>query len=213
MIVTADPRGDYNATSQILKYAALAKETTVPRVVSVTSSILPNTSATMAPHRTPSATLAASTTTHHHHPAIESQAHIIARLTAELAQARAALHDSECERQSLESSWAAAETRLERLEAEIREECWSSFEARLAQERARWRAAWEVEREEQEGFIDEKVGALVRGMAAVNVDLSGGGARASGRSAEEADEPRRLQQRVAELERENDVLKMKSTLR
>ncbi|KAK4202788.1 P-loop containing nucleoside triphosphate hydrolase protein [Triangularia verruculosa] len=40
MIVTADPHGDYNATSQILRYSALAREVTVPRVPSITHTIL-----------------------------------------------------------------------------------------------------------------------------------------------------------------------------
>ncbi|KAI5919524.1 P-loop containing nucleoside triphosphate hydrolase protein [Camillea tinctor] len=42
MIVTADPLGDFNATSQILRYSALAREVTVPRVPSITSTILAN---------------------------------------------------------------------------------------------------------------------------------------------------------------------------
>ncbi|KAK4647320.1 uncharacterized protein QC761_124400 [Podospora bellae-mahoneyi] len=40
MIVTADPHGDYNATSQILRYSALAREVTVPRVPSITQTAL-----------------------------------------------------------------------------------------------------------------------------------------------------------------------------
>lgn len=40
MIVTADAHGDYNATSQILRYSALAKEVTVPRIPSITETIL-----------------------------------------------------------------------------------------------------------------------------------------------------------------------------
>ncbi|RYP65333.1 hypothetical protein DL769_006348 [Monosporascus sp. CRB-8-3] len=40
MIVTVDPQGDFNATSQILRYSALAREVTVPRVPSTTSTIL-----------------------------------------------------------------------------------------------------------------------------------------------------------------------------
>lgn len=39
MIVAADPCGDFNATSQILRYSALAREITVPRVDSITSTI------------------------------------------------------------------------------------------------------------------------------------------------------------------------------
>ncbi|KAK4158235.1 P-loop containing nucleoside triphosphate hydrolase protein [Chaetomidium leptoderma] len=40
MIVTADPQGDFNATSQILRYSALAREVTVPRIPSITQTIL-----------------------------------------------------------------------------------------------------------------------------------------------------------------------------
>lgn len=40
MIVTADPHGDFNATSQILRYSALAREVTVPRIPSITQTIL-----------------------------------------------------------------------------------------------------------------------------------------------------------------------------
>lgn len=40
MIVTADAHGDYNATSQILRYSALAKEVTVPQIPSVTETTL-----------------------------------------------------------------------------------------------------------------------------------------------------------------------------
>lgn len=39
MIVTADATGDYNATSQILRYGALAREVTVPRIPSITEAI------------------------------------------------------------------------------------------------------------------------------------------------------------------------------
>lgn len=47
MIVTADPHGDFNATSQILRYSALAREVTVPRIPSITQTIL--TAAAQAP--------------------------------------------------------------------------------------------------------------------------------------------------------------------
>ncbi|KAL2158692.1 hypothetical protein VTH06DRAFT_4174 [Thermothelomyces fergusii] len=40
MIVTADPHGDYNATSQILRYSALAREITVLRIPSITQTFL-----------------------------------------------------------------------------------------------------------------------------------------------------------------------------
>ncbi|KAK5293327.1 hypothetical protein LTR16_001588, partial [Cryomyces antarcticus] len=60
MIVTADPVGDFNATSQILRYSALAREVTVPRIPSVTSTILGGSSkpppAYLSGRTTPSAT-------------------------------------------------------------------------------------------------------------------------------------------------------------
>ncbi|KAK8085474.1 hypothetical protein PG997_006745 [Apiospora hydei] len=49
MIVTADPIADFNATSQILRYSALARTVTVPRVPSVNQAILqPSTSSTIS---------------------------------------------------------------------------------------------------------------------------------------------------------------------
>lgn len=49
MIVTADAHGDYNATSQILRYSALAREVTVPRIPSITETILQANAAPMNP--------------------------------------------------------------------------------------------------------------------------------------------------------------------
>lgn len=43
--MTADAYGDYNATSQILRYGALAREVTVPRIPSVNEAMLPNNTA------------------------------------------------------------------------------------------------------------------------------------------------------------------------
>lgn len=45
MIVTADPHGDFNATSQILRYSALAREVTVPRIPSITETIFQSNAA------------------------------------------------------------------------------------------------------------------------------------------------------------------------
>lgn len=61
MIVTADPHGDFNATSQILRYSALAREVTVPRIPSITQTIL--TAAAQAPQ--PSSSPLASPTLSH----------------------------------------------------------------------------------------------------------------------------------------------------
>ena len=57
MIVTADPYGDFNATSQILRYSAQAREVTVPRIPSITQTILTaaaaSTSAAPQPYSSP----------------------------------------------------------------------------------------------------------------------------------------------------------------
>lgn len=49
MIVAADPHGDFNATSQILRYSALAREVTVPRIPSLTQQILTAPPAAISP--------------------------------------------------------------------------------------------------------------------------------------------------------------------
>lgn len=207
MIVTADPRGDYNATSQILKYSALAKETTVPRILSVSSTILPNTSATMAPPtpRQPSFMQAS----HHSHmtnSVTESANTTISRLTTELANLRNDIHATETTLASVTSSWNHAEERLEQLEAEIRDECWNSFEAQLAEERERWRAAWENERENNVEHVDRKVEVLVRGISTVALEETQEVRRIANGDDQEKGE---LWTRVEELEQENQILKMK----
>jgi len=47
--MAANPHGDFNATSQILHYSALAQEVTVPQIPSITQTILtaPSTSPTL----------------------------------------------------------------------------------------------------------------------------------------------------------------------
>ncbi len=61
MIVTADPHGDFNATSQILRYSALAREVTVPRIPSITQTILAAAAAAQAPQPGSSPPLASPT--------------------------------------------------------------------------------------------------------------------------------------------------------
>lgn len=65
MIVTADPHGDFNATSQILRYSALAREVTVPRVPSITQTILTAAAATSAPAPQPCSSPVGSPPLHH----------------------------------------------------------------------------------------------------------------------------------------------------
>lgn len=67
MIVTADPLGDFNATSQILRYSALAREVTVPRIPSITQTMASSAaSSDTAPDDTP--TMATPLGSHPTHP-------------------------------------------------------------------------------------------------------------------------------------------------
>lgn len=192
MIVTADPRGDFNATSQILRYSALAREVAVPRVPSITSTILSPT--TPGPNRSISPTL------HHNHlrPVVPSH-HVsyrnytpqmsaddratmevaaleIARLSEEADKLREQadqlreIVDQETEARyvaeaHLQSMEDRMEDRMLDLEAAIREQCAIEFEDRLALEMARWKNSMSIEHERTEEHWDRKVEILERGLA------------------------------------------------
>ncbi|KAK3709842.1 hypothetical protein LTR37_010670 [Vermiconidia calcicola] len=221
MIVTADPLGDFNATSQILRYSALAREVTVPRIPSVTSTILagPNKTnpyfTTQSGRTTPSAI----------HEELESAQQEIQRLKGELEIAQLNLEDETHRRLATEVSWKVAESRIEEVEAEVREEVWGEMEARLELEMRRWRAARDVEVGMQGEHLDRKVEILTRGISVfedeeeadkenVDQDVSGVGGKVldleDERVAELEDENAKLRERLANLEREKDVMRSPS---
>ena len=183
MVVTADPLGDYNATSQILRYSALAREVTVPRIPSLTSSIV---------HSIPSSTIprpntAMSTTSGRSTPQLlhggSGAASAVRELEGELQQAYAQMAllrqdlelqtlrlDEETQRRLLaEQAWTSAESRMEAMETDIREEVWGEMEGRLFEEQRRWRAARDAEKEDGEAFVDRKLDILTRGMEEVEI--------------------------------------------
>ena len=136
MIVTADPLNEFNATSQILRYSALAREVTVPRIPSVTSTILSN-----AAGRTPSGQTSP--------PAMQADEAIvemafseIARLNEEVEILNVKLTEQEERRKEAEENWQKAEEKAEAIEMEVREECWNEMERRTEEERRRWMGAW-----------------------------------------------------------------------
>ena len=157
MIVTADPRGDFNATSQILRYSALAREVTVPRIPSVTSTILngtTNNKQTTGGRSSPHAFSAEE---------LEQAANEIARLSEECDQMAMRLAEEEIRRTECNLKLQAAEERATLVEQEIREECWAQMEARMEEEKQRWRIAWEEEREKSERYLDGKIEILEKG--------------------------------------------------
>lgn len=136
MIVTADPLNEFNATSQILRYSALAREVTVPRIPSVSSIILSNTAG-----RTPSGqTLPL--TAHTDEAVVEMAFSEIARLNEEIEILNVKLTEQEERRKEAEENWQKAEKKAENIEMAVREECWSEMERRTEEDRRRWMGAW-----------------------------------------------------------------------
>lgn len=186
MIVTADPQGDFNATSQILRYSALAREVTVPRVPSVTSTILGRPGGAGG-RLTPNG--GSRYENHYTAEELEQAANEIARLSEEADLLAIRLAEEEIRRTEAELRLQAAEEKAEAIEAEVREECWSEMEARIEEERERWRKAKEEERMRGEEYLDGKIGILEKsatGTFEIHEDV---------------------QARVEEVERENETLR------
>ncbi|XXG98602.1 hypothetical protein Hte_004927 [Hypoxylon texense] len=189
MIVTADPFGDFNATSQILRYSALAREVTVPRIPSITSTILANANTTMHSQQSEPSVGSRSPTSSpilsHHKPyfhpsgshsrtfspvsdteraTMENAALEIARMADIIDQLNGELARESEARMSAEAHLMSMEDRIADLEQEIREECYADFEQRLALEMGRWKASLSLEQERGEEHWDRKVEVLTRGV-------------------------------------------------
>ncbi|KAI8936852.1 hypothetical protein NX059_006089 [Plenodomus lindquistii] len=195
MIVTADPQGDYNATSQILRYSALAREVTVPRI--------PSTSSTMQiptlPKRPGTSSSSGRTTPSAMHEELEAANAEIARLTAEVEVFALQLAEESKRRRAAEASWAAAEDHMVDLEQEIRDECYHEMEHAVDQERRRWQTALDNEQDSQQAHLDSKIDVVIKATKAQlkeNVKVY-------------EDPDPELRDRVDELERENDMLRAK----
>lgn len=164
MIVTADPQGDFNATSQILRYSALAREVTVPRIPSVTSTIL------NGPHHPNKHKGRQISHGEQHFTAeeLEQASNEIARLSDDWDQLAVRLAEEEIKRSEaelkLEAALQAAEERALLIEQEVRETCWSQMEAEIEAEKGRWKRAKEEERARAEGYLDGKIEILEKGV-------------------------------------------------
>lgn len=141
MIVTADPLGDFNATSQILRYSALAREVTVPRIPSVSSTILAGALTFSGTHRLDN-NGRASPTTHTDEAVVEMAFSEIARLSEEVDILGVKFKEEEARRKEAEEGWQQAEERADEIEKQVREECWQEMERRMSEERRRWLGAW-----------------------------------------------------------------------
>lgn len=137
MIVTADPLGDFNATSQILRYSALAREVTVARAPSVCESIMSTASSSQR---------SASARSSHHVEStgeLERAAAEINRLTRDCHALAVKLAEEEIARSEVELRLQAAEDRCLMVEQDVREECWAEMDEKMEEERKRWQTAWD----------------------------------------------------------------------
>ena len=164
MIVTADPLGDFNATSQILRYSALAREVTVPRIPSVSSTIfagLPGSRA-VSGRTPPNATIGEGNGVDA--GVVEMAFSEIARLNEEVDLLKLRLAEEEYRRKDAEQHWQRAEEKAEAIERNVREECWGEMEVRLTDERRRWMGAWGEEADRNDEHLDRKLEILTQGI-------------------------------------------------
>ena len=200
MVVTADPKIDYNATSQILRYSALAREVTVPRIPSTTDTILASLPSkrpgTASSARTASSGRASPPATTEE---LENANAEIARLAAKLEVFAIRLSEETARRKAAESSWAAAEDHMVDLEQEIRDECYHEMELAVDQERRRWQTVLENEQDNQQAHMDSKIDVVIRATKAqMKQEIK----------VYEDPDPE-LRDRIEELERENELLRAK----
>ena len=194
MIVAADPVGDFNATSQILRYSALAREITVPRIPSITASVFGG-----PPPRSISGNSGSyqGQQGHDERATMERAAMEIARLSEEMDMLRAEVVAEREGREEAEARLVSAEERTMEIEAVVREEMWGEMEERFETELKRWKARWEEEKERGGEHLDRKVEVLVRGLG-----MEGEGKENHEGMEELEEENRALRAMVVRLQRE-----------
>jgi len=164
MIVTADPIGDFNATSQILRYSALAREITVPRIPSVTSTILAQSTASH--YFSPRTGGGRSSPSDSERETMEIAALEIARMSEEIDGLRAELLAEQQRRLETEAHLETMTDRILEVEAEVREECYSQMEKQMESEMRRWKATWAAEADRNEAHLDRKLEIYTRSIDA-----------------------------------------------
>ncbi|EFR05055.1 kinesin family protein [Nannizzia gypsea CBS 118893] len=188
MLVMADPLGDFNATSQMLRYSALAKEVTVPRIPSITSTILsaPPSSTTQKPSPGTSSKAQAA-----YADQLELAALEIAQISDEYEALAVRFSEEQALRIEAEFKLKAAEERCLLIEQDVREECWAEMEERMDEEKRRWQAALDEQTSRNEDHLDMKIDILSRGIK-IHEDPAPDSA-----------------EKIDELESENDALRRK----
>lgn len=188
MIVTADPLGDFAATSQILRYSALAREITVPRIPSISATILGARGHSSGSQQGSGAGGDRET--------MEVAALEIARLSEEVEALRSELGAERAAREDAQARLVSAGDRAAEAEQAVREEVWAEMEGRLEAEGRMWKARWEEERERGGEHLDRKLEVLVRGLDLGEGDKENsrpeGGGGSAARESELEEENRQL---------------------
>ncbi|KAF4626490.1 hypothetical protein G7Y89_g11669 [Cudoniella acicularis] len=211
MIVTADPVGDFNATSQILRYSALAREITVPRIPSVTSTILAQSTAShyFSPQALGRNGLGCgrTTPTDSERETMEIAALEIARMSEEIDGLRAELKDEQERRIESEAHLESMTDRIMEVEMEVREEVFAEMEKMMQSEMQRWKASFAAESERSDEHLDRKLEILTKTIDLGDEDKENqpcaDGDRCSGdREADLEEENERLRREIETLKRE-----------
>ncbi|KAJ0338980.1 hypothetical protein COL154_012541 [Colletotrichum chrysophilum] len=221
MVVTADAHGDLNATSQILRYSALAREVTVPRIPSITSTILaetPLTSHASPPLTSPDYPPPPQRRGYFGHGSgghrnfspgsdngdrvlMEHAALEIARMQEEITNLHIELDHERESRVCAEAHLLSMEDRLIELEQTIREDCMAEFDTRFELELARWKATLAAEQEKGEEHWDRKMELFEKGLGVTVAEDDDVGEDKENLLVEN------LEQENERLRRENEILK------
>ncbi|KAI8288304.1 hypothetical protein K4K60_011228 [Colletotrichum sp. SAR11_57] len=221
MVVTADAHGDLNATSQILRYSALAREVTVPRIPSITSTILaetPLTSHASPPLTSPDYPPPPQRRGYFGHGSgghrnfspgsdngdrvlMEHAALEIARMQEEITNLHIELDHERESRVCAEAHLLSMEDRLIELEQTVREDCMAEFDTRFELELARWKATLAAEQEKGEEHWDRKMELFEKGLGVTVAEDDDVGEDKENLLVEN------LEQENERLRRENEILK------
>lgn len=196
MIVTADPLGDFNATSQILRYSALAREITVPRIPSVSSTIL---AASTASHYFSPRAHGRSSPTDTERETMEIAALEIARLSEEIDGLRDALKEEQDRRFETEAHLESMTDRIMEMEMQVREEVFAEMEGKMQEEMRRWKASFAAEADRNDEHLDRKLEILTKTME-FGIDEDKENVNAGAEDLEGENE--RLREEVRQLRRE-----------
>ncbi|KAI8229763.1 Kinesin-like motor protein 9 [Colletotrichum sp. SAR 10_99] len=221
MVVTADAHGDLNATSQILRYSALAREVTVPRIPSITSTLLaetPLTSHASPPLTSPDYPPPPQRRGYFGHGSgghrnfspssdngdrvlMEHAALEIARMQEEITNLHIELDHERESRVCAEAHLLSMEDRLIELEQTVREDCMAEFDTRFELELARWKATLAAEQEKGEEHWDRKMELFEKGLGVIVAEDDDVGEDKENLLVEN------LEQENERLRRENEILK------